>query len=68
LPDPGAPLAFGTLADEGEPGDLVAEYQYDGQGRRVAKLIPSGGNWDHTDYYYENRDSHEWHEDKRNPL
>jgi YD repeat-containing protein len=56
------------LADEGEPGDLVAEYQYDGQGRRVAKLIPSGGNWDHTDYYYENRDSHEWHEDERNPL
>jgi len=29
-----------------------AEYRYDGQGRRIAKLIPDGENWDRTDYLY----------------
>jgi RHS repeat-associated protein len=38
--------------NDGDPGDLVAEYRYDGLNRRIAKFIPSGGNWDRTDYYY----------------
>jgi RHS repeat-associated protein len=30
----------------------IAEYRYDGLGRRIAKLVPSGENWDRTDYHY----------------
>ena len=41
--DPGNP---------GQPGDTIAEYQYDGANRRIAKLIPSGDDWNRTDYYY----------------
>ena len=36
----------------GAPGATVAEYQYDAQNQRTAKLIPNGVNWDRTDYYY----------------
>jgi len=42
--------------DSGSPGDTVAEYQYDGLSHRIAKLLPSGNNWNRNDYYYnENR-------------
>ena len=30
----------------------MAEYRYDGLGRRIAKLVPNGENWDRTDYHY----------------
>ena len=30
----------------------VAEYRYDGLGRRIVKLIPNGDNWDRSDVYY----------------
>jgi RHS repeat-associated protein len=30
----------------------IAEYRYDGLGRRIAKLVPNGENWDRTDYHY----------------
>jgi len=36
----------------GGPGATIAEYQYDGLHRRVAKLMPNGVNWDRVDYYY----------------
>jgi len=57
LSDPGAPLAFGALADEGEPGDLVAEHQHDGRGRRTAKIVrqvdeQQNVTYDRTDYSY----------------
>jgi RHS repeat-associated protein len=32
---------------------LTAEYRYDGEGRRIAKLRPNGSNWRRTDYYYD---------------
>jgi len=38
--------------DDGEPGDLIAEYRYDALNRRIAKIVPNGENWDRTDYYY----------------
>ena len=38
--------------DNNEPGDLVAEYRYDGQRRRIAKIVPNGDDWDRTDYYH----------------
>ena len=31
----------------------IAEYRYDGEGRRIARLVPNGENWDRTDYYYD---------------
>jgi RHS repeat-associated protein len=34
------------------PGTEVAEYQYDAQNYRIAKLVPNGSNWDRTDCYY----------------
>jgi len=40
----------------GVPGAEISEYQYDGYGRRTAKLLPNGSNWNRTDYYY----THEW--------
>jgi RHS repeat-associated protein len=36
----------------GIPGATIAEYQFDGLGQRIVKLLPNGGNWDRTDYYY----------------
>jgi len=31
----------------------IAEYRYDGLGRRIAKLVPNGDDWDRTDYLYD---------------
>ncbi len=45
-------LAAVYADDDGEPGALVAEYRYDGLGRRTVKLVPAGENWDRTDLYY----------------
>ena len=49
-------------SEEGEgqwdAGDTtVAEYRYDGLGRRITKLVldPSDGKWDRTDYFYNDR-------------
>jgi RHS repeat-associated protein len=46
----------GTTAREIDSGDtLIAEYQYDGQGRRVAKIVQVDGEtvtYDRTDYEY----------------
>ncbi|MCG3180926.1 MAG: hypothetical protein BIFFINMI_03291 [Phycisphaerae bacterium] len=45
--------ALVTDPDEGQTADsLVAEYQYDGRGYRIAKIVPNGEDWDRTDYYY----------------
>ena len=30
----------------------VAEYRYDGLGRRIRKYVPDGANWTVTEYYY----------------
>ena len=41
--------------DDGDPGDLIAAYKYDGLGGRVARLLPNEtnpANWDRTDYYF----------------
>jgi RHS repeat-associated protein len=35
----------------GAPGATLAEYQYDGQSRRIVKLLPNGANWDRTDFF-----------------
>ena len=40
------------MTDAENPDTLVAKYQYDGQHRRIAKLLPNGENWKRTDYYY----------------
>jgi RHS repeat-associated protein len=45
-------LAKVSADDNGSPGTTVAEYRYDGLGRRIVKLIPNGANWDRTDFYY----------------
>jgi RHS repeat-associated protein len=43
----------GTVSGTRDDSDaLVAMYQYDGQNRRVAKLLPTGSNFKRTDYYY----------------
>jgi RHS repeat-associated protein len=31
----------------------IALYRYDGLGRRIARLLPNGENWDRTDYYHD---------------
>lgn len=36
----------------GVPGATIAEYQFDGLGQRIVKLLPNGANWDRTDYYF----------------
>jgi RHS repeat-associated protein len=39
--------------DEGEPGDLVASYEYDGLGRRIVKTVGTGESAVRADYYYD---------------
>ncbi len=41
-----------TPPEGGNADTLLAQYQYDGRGYRVVKLVPAGENWDRTDYYY----------------
>ena len=41
--------------DDGTTDRYVAAYQYDGLGRRIAKMTPNlstSSHWDRTDYYY----------------
>jgi len=33
--------------------NTIAEYRYDGLGRRIAKIVPNGDDWDRTDYLYD---------------
>jgi len=33
--------------------NTIAEYRYDGLGRRIAKIVPNGDDWDRTDYHYD---------------
>ena len=40
----------GGEIDEGDT--LIAEYQYDGQARRIVKIVPASADWNHTDYLY----------------
>jgi len=49
--------------DSGEPGDLIAEYAYDGTNRRIEKAVTEGAD---THYYY-NRD---WQiiEERQSPI
>jgi RHS repeat-associated protein len=36
----------------GSPGGTIASYSYDGRNFRIAKAVANGGNWDRTDFYY----------------
>lgn len=39
--------------DQGEPGDLIAEYEYDGANRRIEKVVAEdGGGPAHAHYFY----------------
>jgi len=44
--------AWNRLVEIKDGETTVATYRYDAVGRRIAKLVPNGSNWDRTDYYY----------------
>jgi len=40
------------VTDDSETPVTIAEYLYGGSGRRIAKLVPAGEDWNRTDYLY----------------
>ncbi len=42
--------------DSGEPGDLIAEYQYDGTNRRIEKVVTETGGGPSDAHYYHNQE------------
>lgn len=44
--------AWNRLVKVSDGQTTVAEYRYDGLGRRIRKYVPDGGNWTVTEYYY----------------
>ena len=42
--------------DSGDPGDLIAEYEYDGANRRIEKSVTEEGGGPSEAHYYYNRD------------
>jgi RHS repeat-associated protein len=44
--------AWNRLVKVSDGQTTVAEYRYDGLGRRIRKYVPDGENWTVTEYYY----------------
>ena len=44
--------AWNRLVEVKDGANVVAQYRYDGLGRRIRKYVPDNGDWTVTEYYY----------------